>query len=115
MTPLGWLGRKTSTQTNIETLLLSTNFLFDGIYPVLMLSLLKTGFDNSRNCQLSPKETICMKCQSLFPGKKKNISISADDILKYFYFPQKIGFETFMQIKPHFWEDFVDEAANTFS
>ena len=33
----------------------------------------KIGFDFS--CKLSPKETICMKCQSLFSGKnKKNIS-----------------------------------------
>ena len=33
----------------------------------------KTGFDIS--CKLSPKETICMKCQILFSGKnKKNIS-----------------------------------------
>ena len=32
----------------------------------------KIGFDIS--CKLSPKETICMKCQSLFSGKnKKNI------------------------------------------
>ena len=32
----------------------------------------KTGFDVS--CKLSPKETICMKCQNLFSGKnKKNI------------------------------------------
>ena len=28
----------------------------------------KTGFDIS--CKLSPKETICMKCQILFSGKK---------------------------------------------
>ena len=27
----------------------------------------KTGFDIS--CKLSPQETICMKCQILFPGK----------------------------------------------
>ena len=34
----------------------------------------KTGFDIS--CQLSPQETIGMKCQSLFSGEKyKNISI----------------------------------------
>ena len=32
----------------------------------------KTGFNIS--CKLSPEETICMKCQSLFSGKnKKNI------------------------------------------
>ena len=32
----------------------------------------KTGFDIS--CKLSPLETICMKCQILFPGKnKKNV------------------------------------------
>ena len=29
----------------------------------------KTGFAIS--CKLSPVETICMKCQILFPGKKK--------------------------------------------
>ena len=29
----------------------------------------KTGFDIS--CKWSPKETICMKCQILFSGKKK--------------------------------------------
>ena len=29
----------------------------------------KTGFDIS--CESSPKETICMKCQNLFSGKKK--------------------------------------------
>ena len=28
----------------------------------------KIGFDIS--CKLSPKETICMECQSLFPAKK---------------------------------------------
>ena len=33
----------------------------------------KMGFDFS--CKLSPQETICIKCQSLFSGKnKKNIS-----------------------------------------
>ena len=32
----------------------------------------KTGFDIS--CKLSPMQTICMRCQILFPGKnKKNI------------------------------------------
>ena len=32
----------------------------------------KTGYDIS--CKLSPKETVCMKCQILFSGKnKKNI------------------------------------------
>ena len=36
----------------------------------------KTGFDIS--CKLSPKETICMKCQILFSGKnKKNINLSS--------------------------------------
>ena len=38
----------------------------------------KTGFDIS--CQLSPVETIGMKCQNLFSGKnekKKNISLSS--------------------------------------
>ena len=29
----------------------------------------KTGFDIS--CKLSPKETVCMKCQTLFPEQKK--------------------------------------------
>ena len=34
----------------------------------------KIGFDIS--CKLSPQETICMKCQSLFSGKnKKNINL----------------------------------------
>ena len=38
------------------------------------LFLQKTGFDTA--CKLSPLETICMKCQILFPGKNgKNISI----------------------------------------
>ena len=33
----------------------------------------KTGFGIS--CKLSPLETICMKCQILFPGKnKKNVA-----------------------------------------
>ena len=32
----------------------------------------ETGFDIP--CKLSPVETICMKCQILFPGKdKKNV------------------------------------------
>ena len=37
----------------------------------------KIGFDTS--CKLSPKETICMKCQILFSRKKKkkNISLSS--------------------------------------
>ena len=30
-----------------------------------------TGFDIS--CKLSPKETICMKCQNLFSGKQRHI------------------------------------------
>ena len=35
----------------------------------------KIGFEIS--CKLTPKESICMKCQSLFSGKyKKNISKS---------------------------------------
>ena len=29
----------------------------------------KIGFDFS--CKLSPKETVCMKCQSVFSGKNK--------------------------------------------
>ena len=32
------------------------------------LMIRKIGFDIS--CKLSPKETICMKCQNLFSGKK---------------------------------------------
>ena len=43
----------------------------------------KTGFDIS--CKLSPLETICMKCQILFCGKKKR---------KYFNMPSA---ETFVQ------------------
>ena len=33
----------------------------------------KTGFDIS--CKLSPKKTICMKCQILFSGKNKKNNI----------------------------------------
>ena len=46
----------------------------------------KTGFDIS--CKLSPKETICMKCQILFSGKnKKNIInlSSAENAQRVFY------------------------------
>ena len=32
---------------------------------------MKTGLDIL--CKLSPLETICMKCQNLFPGKNKEI------------------------------------------
>ena len=42
----------------------------------------KTGFDIS--CKLSPLETICMNCQSLFSGKnkkKKYFKMSSADIL----------------------------------
>ena len=43
----------------------------DGILKYLYFSQ-KTGFDIS--CKLSPKGTICMKCQSQISGKnKKNI------------------------------------------
>ena len=34
----------------------------------------KKGFDIS--CKLSPKETICLKCQSLFSGKYNKIIIN---------------------------------------
>ena len=63
MTPLGWLGRKTSTQTNI--------------YSVLPLLVFLSGrwFNMTELLLTAPKETICMKCQSLFSGKnRKNIS-----------------------------------------
>ena len=63
MTPLGWLGRKTSTQTNI--------------YSVLLLLVFLSGrwFNMTELLLTAPKETICMKCQSLFSGKnRKNIS-----------------------------------------
>ena len=41
-------------------------------FEILSNFLQKKGFDIS--CKLSPMETICMKCQSLFSGKsKKNI------------------------------------------
>ena len=42
------------------------------IFFFFFFSLQKTGFDIS--CKLSPKETVCMKCQSLFSGENmKNI------------------------------------------
>ena len=34
----------------------------------------KIGFDIS--CKLSPKETVCMECQSLFSGKNKKTIIN---------------------------------------
>ena len=40
----------------------------------------KTGFDIS--CKLSPVEAICLKCQNLFPGKKKKKNISIGRVLK---------------------------------
>ena len=46
-------------------------------FEIFCLFFLKKGFDSS--CKLSPKETICMKCQSLCSGKKntKNINLSS--------------------------------------
>ena len=38
-------------------------------YLVVFFSFRKTGIDIS--CKLSPLETICMKCQILFPGENK--------------------------------------------
>ena len=57
---------------------------------IFFLLLPEIGFNIS--CELSPLETVCMKCQNLFSGKNKgSISkmsseiFSADDILKYIY------------------------------
>ena len=37
---------------------------------------LKTGFDTP--CKFSPKETVCMKCQTMFSGENgKNINLSS--------------------------------------
>ena len=46
----------------------------DEILKYFLLFSHKTGFDISS--KLSPMETICMKCQSLFSGKKKEENIS---------------------------------------
>ena len=47
---------------------------------IFFLIFLENRFDIS--CKLSPKETICMKCQSLFSGEiKKNILEC--DLLKF--------------------------------
>ena len=76
MIPLGWLGRKTSTQTNKPRsgqLQQTTNWLYFSDFSY------KIGSDTS--CKLSPleticmkwKETVCMKCQILFSRINKKI------------------------------------------
>ena len=53
----------------------------------------KTGFDIS--CKLSPKETICMKCQTLFSGENKK-NISKCRLLKFV--PSMLSIEVFYAI-----------------
>ena len=60
------------TSLTLKTLV---NFSADDILKYLVVVFFffqKTGFDIS--CRLSPLETICMKCQILFPGKKRKLS-----------------------------------------
>ena len=49
----------------------------------------KTGFDIL--CELSPWETICMKCRSLFSGKSKKI-LSNGHLLKFLASMQCVSF-----------------------
>ena len=57
---------------NCLTLALWVKFSADDILKYFSYFSQKTGFDIS--CKLSPYETICMKCSTLFSGKnKKNI------------------------------------------
>ena len=68
----------------------------DGIFKYFSYVSQKTGFDSS--CKLSPMETVCMKCQILFSGEKKNnkkniskchllkiLPRVQSEILKYFF------------------------------
>ena len=64
---LGLPGRKKITLNT-----LGKNFSRPHFEIFFLIFFQKIGFDTS--CKLSPYETVCMKCQSLFSGKnKKNI------------------------------------------
>ena len=72
---INWITWKKNYRANAVTLILSTlgkTFSRRHSEIFFLFFLKKIGFDIS--CKLSPKETICMTCQSLFSGKdKKNI------------------------------------------
>ena len=51
----------------------------------------KTGFDIS--CKLSPLETICMKCQSLFSGKNNKIF---EIVICWFFLPSILSVYLFV-------------------
>ena len=64
--------RKTSNYTLTFTILWAN--AADDKLTIFLLFFSEIGFDIS--CNLSPMETICMKCQVLFSGKnQKNISV----------------------------------------
>ena len=75
---LGMLGKKISADDNLK-------YLFS-YFPH------NIGFDIS--CKLSPKETICMKCQSLFSGKIRKIFICPAElyhgVVKAFLYTSKV-------------------------
>ena len=67
---------------------------------VLGFFLQKIGFDIL--CKLSSKETVCVKCQSLFSGrKKKNISKC---LLKFFYQHARVKNTVELQWLEHLWD-----------
>ena len=71
--PCSWHKQNWYIQSNpLYRLALWVKFSADNILKYFSYFSQKTGYDIS--CKLSPKETICMKCQILFSGKnKKNI------------------------------------------
>ena len=71
VSPLQWAKGKKPVLFTSQAKLTITNHCADSPNDKLLIFFLfsqKTGFDIS--CKLSPMETICMKCQYLFSGKK---------------------------------------------
>ena len=79
MTPLGWLGRKTSTQ--ISTLLILNNHLSRNPVPILTLLLLNTTCPVLAN-SVDPDQ---------LASEEANWSRSALFVIKYVNFYQKLG------------------------
>ena len=72
---LKWLSpmSKISSFHHVNVSILDKKNSADKIFKIFFLFFPETGFDIS--CKLSPQETICMKCQSLFSGKKNKKNI----------------------------------------
>ena len=64
-------------------------FSADNILKYFYFSKKKTGLDIS--CKLSPKETICMKCQNLFSEKKKKNIYIFQNVICYYFLPSMLS------------------------